>query len=104
MLRYSLLAGVLLFSAWGVSQAALNRAPDEVHEGKVISVTGDTIIVLDMADDDMDKFTVTSATMIKRNGKSAKISDIRAGDRAKVTAVQEGEKLVAKSIDAIAPE
>lgn len=104
MFHYLLLAGMLLFSVQDIGQAAPSRAPDEVHEGKVISVTGDTIIVLDMADNDMDKFAVTSATMIKRNGKPAKISDIRAGDRAKVAAVQEGEKLVAKSIEAVAPE
>lgn len=87
-----------------LDRASVAKAPDEVHEGKVVSVAGDTIIVLDMADNDMDKFAVTSATMIKRNGKPAKLSDIRAGDKAKVTAVQDGDKLVAKSIEAFAPE
>ncbi len=80
------------------------EAKDEVHEGKVISVGSDTITVMDKSDDDLDKFVVTSTTTITRNGKPAKLSDVQVGDRAKVTAVQEGAKLVAKSIVAAAPE
>jgi hypothetical protein len=79
-------------------------APEEVHNGKVVSVTADAITVLDSQDDDMDKFLVTSATVITRNGKPAKLIDVRAGDRVKVTATQDGEKLVAKTIAAMMPE
>jgi hypothetical protein len=38
------------------------------------------------------------------NGKPAKLTDLHAGDRAKVTATQKGDKLVAKEIAARSPE
>jgi uncharacterized protein DUF5666 len=84
--------------------AQAGRAADEVHEGKVIAVGSDTITVLDQRDDDNDKFTVTSATKITYNGKPAKLNEIHAGDRAKVVATQEGDKLIAKEISARSPE
>src|SRR5262245_12321990 len=80
------------------------RAEDEIHEGKVIAVGSDTITVLDQRDDDNDKFTVTAETKITFNGKPAKLSDIHAGDRAKITATQKGDKLIAKEISARSPE
>lgn len=79
-------------------------APEEVHSGKVVSVTADVITVLDSQDDDIDKFLVTSATVITRNGKPVKLIDVRAGDRVKVTATSDGGKLVAKAIAAMMPE
>ena len=85
-----------------VSQAA--AAPEEVHEGKVIAVGADYITVMDSKDDDNDKFSVTGETKITRNGKPAKLSDIQVSDRAKVTAVQTGQKLIAQSIVANAAE
>lgn len=79
-----------------VSQEA--AAPEEVHEGKVLAVGADFITVLDMKDDEIEKFFVTGETKIMRNGKPAKLSDIQVSDRAKVTAVQMGQKMVAQSI------
>jgi F420-0:gamma-glutamyl ligase len=75
-------------------------AADEVHEGKVIAVGTDSITVHDNRDDDNDMFVVTSETKITYNGKLAKLNEISAGDQAKVTATQRGDKLVAKEISA----
>jgi hypothetical protein len=79
-------------------------ADDEVHEGKVLSVGTSSITVNDVKDGDNDTFTVDSNTKITMNGKPAKLSEIQAGDRAKVTATQKGDKLVAKEIAARSPE
>jgi len=94
------LIALLIFAA--AAYAAL--AEDEVHEGKVLAVTSSTITVLDNRDGDDDQFTVSSETKITYNGKPAKLMDIHAGDRAKVTATQKGDKLAAQKIEARSPE
>ena len=79
-------------------------APDELHEGKVVAVGENSITVLDKRDGDNDTFVVTAETKITKNGKSVKLSEIRPGDVAKVTAsglMMDG-KLVAKEISAAA--
>ena len=77
---------------------------DEIHEGKVLAVGTDTITVRDERDGDDDMFVVNSQTKITFNGKSAKLNQVSAGDRAKVTATQMGDKLIAKEIDAKSPQ
>jgi hypothetical protein len=78
-------------------------AADEVHEGKVVSVSEGKITILDRRDDDNDTFVVTAETKISRNGKPAKLTDIQPGDRAKVIAVSSGSSLIAKEVIAAAP-
>ncbi len=92
--------GVLAWIAAGLFAVAA----DEVHEGKVVSIAKDAIVVLDNRDGENDKFVVNAETKITRDGKPSKLADILAGDRAKVVASVSGEKLVAKSIDARSPE
>ena len=79
-------------------------ADDEIHEGKVLSVSTNSITVNDVKDGDNDTIEVTSETKITLNGKPAKLTEIQAGDRAKVTATAKGTKLVAKEISARSPE
>lgn len=90
--------------AIAVLASRIALADDEVHEGKVLSVGTSSITVNDEKDGDNDTFTVTSDTKITINGKPAKLSELHAGDRAKVTATQKGDKLVAKEIAARSPE
>ena len=77
---------------------------DEIHEGKVVAVTEGKIMIFDKRDGETDTFIVNAETKISRNGKPAKLSDVHAGDRAKVTATSQGETLIAKEIVAAAPE
>lgn len=95
------LAAVIAIVAIAITQVA--QAADEVHEGKVISVSEGKIMVFDKRDSDNDTFIVNAQTKIIRNGKPAKLSDIQAGDMAKVTATFEADKLIAKEIVASAP-
>jgi hypothetical protein len=76
----------------------LAQAADEIHEGKVLSVSDGKITVFDNRDSDNDTFVVNAQTKITRNGKPAKLVDILAGDIAKIIAVSEGDKLIAKEI------
>ena len=95
---FALLNCVLL----AVSMEAASAS--EVHQGKVLAVSGASITIQDDRDDENDTFVVTPETKIVRNGKLAALKDIQVGDRAKVTAQQRGSKLVAESISAMAPE
>lgn len=97
-----LLVGVASVAIW-VRTAG---AADEIHKGKVVAVGENTITVLDDRDGDNDSFAVSIQTKITKNGKPAKLSEIRVGDIAKVTAsaVEMDGKLVAKEISAVAPE
>lgn len=79
-------------------------ANDEIHEGKVLSVSTSSITVNDIKDGDNDTFEVTAETKITLNGKPAKLTEIQAGDRAKVTATMKGDKFTAKEIAARSPE
>jgi len=90
--------------ASAVLLVAYARAADEIHEGKVLAVGSSTIMVRDQRDGDDDEFVVNSDTKITMNGKPAKLTDIRAGDLARVVAVTKAEKLVAKEIAARSPE
>jgi len=97
-------AALLTVFAIALVSGPIVFADDEVHEGKVLSVGTNTITVSDEKDGDNDTFTVDSNTKITMNGKPAKLTDLHAGDRAKVTATQKGDKLVAKEIAARSPE
>ncbi len=76
----------------------------ELHSGRIIAVGTSSITLDDKRDKENDKIEVTAETKIMRNGKSAKLSDLAVGDKAKVDATEVGTKLVAKSIEAYTPE
>jgi hypothetical protein len=98
-----LLTAVMAAAALVISSQA-TRAADEIHEGKVVSAGEGKITVFDKRDSENDTFIVDAQTKIVRNGKPAKLSEVQPGDNAKVTAVAEGDKLIAKEITATAPE
>jgi Cu/Ag efflux protein CusF len=78
-----------------VSAAAL--AADETHSGKVKTASADQIVVSHENQD--HTFQVDSATMITLDGKEAKATDLKAGDKVTVTAKQaEGGGLLATKV------
>jgi hypothetical protein len=103
MLTRILLATIAITAAMAISGSEL-LAADETHEGKVISVSEGKITVFDKRDNENDTFNVNAQTKILRNGKPAKLTDIQPGDSAKVTAVADGDKLIAKEVIAASPE
>jgi len=103
-MRTKLISGLLVVIAITVIIAKSVYGADEIHEGKVLAVSSDTITVRDVRDGDDDVFVVNSQTKITFNGKPAKLSEVSAGDQAKVTATQLGDKLIAKEISAKSPQ
>jgi hypothetical protein len=94
---------VILVLALAASPSDATLVADEIHEGKVVSVSEGKITILDRRDDDNDTFVVTAETKITRNGKPAKLTDIQTGDRAKIIATTSGGSLIAKEVIAAAP-
>lgn len=90
------LVGILLIA--GIASAA-----SRFYEGKILAVGEGTVTVIDK-DGDNDNFTVTASTKIMRNGKSAKLNDLQAGDRVKINAEAKGASLEASDIEARAAE
>lgn len=91
----------------GLGLALLFAAPllaREVHEGRILAVGESSITLRDRRDQEDDKIEVTADTKITRNGKPAKLSELAAGDKAKVEVAEAAGKLTAKSIQAFMPE
>jgi hypothetical protein len=78
------------------------RAADDNYDGKVISVSDNTLMVMVKGTNDNRSFAVSAETKITRNGKPAKLSDIQMGDKAQVTASGTAPNLAAKEIVAVA--
>lgn len=74
---------------------------NDVHEGSVLAVTQDTLMLMDERDNEMETFAVTPATKITFGGKPATLQDIQMGDRATVTAQVVKDQLIALTINAM---
>ena len=79
-----------------------NRAvAEEVHVGKIV-FAGDGKLVISDVDDTNEEFTVSDDAKITRDGKSAELSDLAAGDAVTVTARRKDVRLIATAIVAAA--
>lgn len=76
----------------------------QTHSGRVVAITSKTLSILDARDGDTDQFRVGEKTKVTRNGKPAKLSDVRPGDTVQVVADSIEQQLEALSIDARATE
>jgi FtsP/CotA-like multicopper oxidase with cupredoxin domain len=73
----------------------------DTHNGPVMAVTADTIMVMDDRDNELETFAVTSQTKIMLNGQPAPLAEVQMGDRATITGRLTNGELVALTIDAI---
>jgi hypothetical protein len=94
---------MLVFSADLMARAPV-KAADDTFEGKVLGVGEDKIMLMGKTDADNRTFMVTAETKISRNGKPAKLSEIKTGDKAMVTFTGSGTNLAAKQIVVAASE
>ena len=74
---------------------------NDTHNGPVMAVTADTIMVMDERDNELETFAVTSQTKIMLNGQPAPLAEVQMGDRATISARRTNGELVALAIDAI---
>ena len=102
---------LLGFAALLLVATAINAAPEppvspanDIHEGTVMAVTQDTLMLMDDRDNELETFAVTSATKITFNGKPAALDEIQMGDRATVTGQLVKDRLVALTIHAVRPK
>lgn len=78
--------------------------PNDVHQGTVMAVTQDSVMLMDDRDNEMETIAVTPQTKIIFAGQPATLDEIQMGDRATVTALAVNNKLVALTISALRPK
>jgi len=88
-------------SAIGLPRAM--AADEEIREAKVVRA-GDGVLEIVEKDGDNVTLRVSASTKITRNEKKASLEDLKEGDVVDIKASRQGGKLIALSIDAIAPE
>ena len=93
-----LAAGAILLAGEPGSEPA-----SDVHEGKVMGVTKDTITLMDDRDNEMETFAVNAGTKIMFNGKPAKLEEIQMGDRALIKGQNTNDRMIALTINAFRP-
>jgi hypothetical protein len=80
------------------------KPASDVHEGTVMAVTQDTLMLMDDRDNELETFAVTAGTKITFNGKPSALDEIQMGDRATVTGQIVNERMIALTIAAVRPK
>lgn len=75
----------------------------DIHEGTVMAVMQDAVMLMDDRDNRVETFAVTPATKIIFNGNPATLLEVQMGDRATVTGQMVNNRLVAQTITAFRP-
>jgi Cu/Ag efflux protein CusF len=92
--RVVLLFFVAVALSWVIS--ALAPAADS-HQGKVIETSADKLVMTDMEDKNQHPMEVPTSATVTRDGKKAKLTDLKAGDTITVTTdTKEGKSMVTK--------
>ena len=90
----------VLWLSFALLFVIVGRVPamaEEVHVGNIV-FAGDGKLVISDVDDANEVFVVSEDAKITRDGKAANLSDLAAGDAARVTATRKNGKLVATAI------
>jgi Cu/Ag efflux protein CusF len=91
----------LIVSALVPDQAL--AAEEEIREAKVVRA-GDGVLEIVEKDGDNVTLKVPASAKVTRNEKKASLEDLKQGDIVDIKASRQGDKLIALTIDAIAPE
>jgi hypothetical protein len=86
----------------GLMAAVAFAAPSLMFDGKIVSVDQDKLVL--SAGAEQPAFELSKATKITLNGKPATITELMAGQTAKVVAQREDDKLRAVAINAFSPK
>jgi hypothetical protein len=74
----------------------------DIHEGKVVSITGDKLVMLGTSNKE-HTHTMDAAAKISCDGKECKLSDLKVGQRIRVT-TKKGDPLTAVKVEALDKE
>jgi uncharacterized protein YdbL (DUF1318 family) len=91
MVRLALVA-LSMVAVLAVAAAATQAAEEKKHEGTVVSAADGKLVMTD-ADDKEHSHDIADTVKITRNGKKAKLTDLKAGD--KVTVTTKGDEVTA---------
>src|SRR5688572_5458411 len=94
-------AGLVLGLA--VAEHHATAAPNNASEGQIVSVDRYGIMLAEPFNGTRRVFAVTQSTKIMRNGNLARLTDLRAGDQARITFRPLGDKLLALTVTAFSP-
>ena len=84
---------VMLFWATTVSAA-------DTHQGKVVETSAGKLTMTDMAGKNQHTHDVSSGTPVSRDGKTAALTDLKAGDTVSVTLEKTGDKPTVTKVEA----
>src|SRR3954464_10417083 len=75
-------------------------AADDTHTGKVVSATGNKLVMTDKDGKNEHTHTVADTANITCDGKECKLADLKPGTPIRVTISKEGDKKMATRIEA----
>lgn len=94
------LAAVVALAIWVVPAIAADDPKPGTHEGKVVKVDGNKLTMTDKDGKNEHTHAIPADAKITFDGKAIKLSDLKAGDKVKVTAEKKDDKVVIVSIEA----
>lgn len=101
MVRRTLLAlAAVAFVAWTVPVNAEEEEKPGTHEGKVVKVDGTKLTMTDPDGKKEHTHAIPADAKITLDGKEAKLSDLKAGAKVKVTTEKKGDKIQVVKIEA----
>jgi Cu/Ag efflux protein CusF len=100
MVRRTLLVlAATAFVVWATPASAEEEAPG-THEGKVVKVEAGKLTMSDADGKKEHTHAVPADAKITWEGKEAKLEDLKAGSKVKVTTEKKGDKVVVTKIEA----
>jgi len=99
MIRRTMLAlAVAAFVAWSVPALAEDKAG--THEGKIVKVEAGKLTMTDKDGKNQHTHAVPADAKITFDGKEAKLEDLKAGQKVKVTTEKKGDKIQVVKVEA----
>ena len=91
MTRPTVLLSAVLVSVASLAVIALADKAEKVHEGLVLSVTAEMLVMTDPDGKNEHAHKVDAATAVTIDGKPAKLPELVKGDKVKVAVGQDGK-------------
>jgi hypothetical protein len=91
MIRHSILVAAVLVALANIAIATYADKEEKIHEGLVLSVTAETLVMTDRDGKNEHAHKVDEATAVTIDGKPAKLPELAKGDKVKVAVGQDGK-------------
>jgi hypothetical protein len=101
--RTTIVLATLLVAATVYAIPPVTAPAADVHDGKVMAVTEDSLMLMGAVNNNVESFAVTAQTKVIFNGNAATLMDVQMGDRATVRSQIVNDQLVALTITAFRP-